>query len=492
MTNDETAQSTDVAEGSEATAKRFSQIKIGTQRTGETVRLAEPIPVLAPNPVTPAAPSPGEAKDAAAGKKPQAKAPTKHFPPPNIRHKLTPDLEMEFAEAIGDVPIDQMLSGELKEFEAELEPDTTVTARVIVVQRDLVFLDLGGRRQAVVKLLSFDEEPAQGSTLDVIVTRFNAEDGLYEVTLPGKAVDVGDWSQVSAGMIVEARITGHNKGGLECEVNQLRGFIPAGQISMYRVEDFSGMVGDKLNCLVMEANPERRNLVLSHRAVMERDKAAAKEKLLATLQVGDVREGIVRSLQEFGAFIDLGGVDGLIHISQLSWDRIRHASEALELGQKVKVKIQKIDPETGKIGLAFRDLAENPWDRAAEKYVPRMRVPGTVSRLMEFGAFVRLEPGIEGLVHISELDHKRVHRASDIVSEGQQIDVQIISVDAENQRISLSLKALMAAPAPTKAEEEDEEPAVEQAPAPTTRKSSQPLKGGVGTPTGGEKFGLKW
>ncbi len=161
-------------------------------------------------------------------------------------------------------------------------------------------------------------------------------------------------------MVVEARVTGHNTGGLECEVGHLRGFIPASQCSLYRVEDLSQFVGQKLRAVVTEINPERQKLVLSPRAVMERDKAEAKTKLMTELEVGQTREGVVRSLQEFGAFVDLGGVDGLIHISQLSWDRVRHASDVLELGQKVKVKVQKIDPATGKISLAFRDLAGNP------------------------------------------------------------------------------------------------------------------------------------
>ncbi len=242
-------------------------------------------------------------------------------------------------------------------------------------------------------------------------------------------------------MVVEARVTGHNKGGLECEVSSLRAFIPASQISLYRVEDLSQFVGQKFNCVVTQADPAKRNLVLSRRGILEREKAEAKANLMSQLEVGQVREGVVRSLQEFGAFVDLGGVDGLIHISQLSWDRLRHASEALELGQKVRVKVQKIDPATGKISLAFRDLAENPWSHAAQKYTARSRVEGTVSRLMEFGAFVRLEPGIEGLIHISELAHKRVWRASDIVQEGQQVEVLVLSCDAEHQRISLSLKA---------------------------------------------------
>ena len=153
-------------------------------------------------------------------------------------------------------------------------------------------------------------------------------------------------------------------------------------------------------------------------------------------------------MQAFGAFVDLGGVDGLIHISQLSWDRIKHAEEVLQLGQAVKVKIVKIDPDTGKIGLAFRDLSENPWANAAHDFPSRSRVKGRVTRLMEFGAFVRLGPGVEGLIHISELSHKRVFRVSDVLGEGQDVEVMVLSVDAEQQRISLSLKALETKAAP--------------------------------------------
>ncbi len=180
----------------------------------------------------------------------------------------------------------------------------------------------------------------------------------------------------------------------------------------------------------------------------------------------------------------------MIHISQLSWDRVRHASEVLELGQKVKVRVQKIDAATGKISLAFRDLADNPWAHAATKYPPRSTVTGTVTRLMEFGAFVRLESGIEGLVHISELSHKRVFRVSDVVQEGQQVEVMVLTVDAAQQRISLSLKALEARLAPAATPEEEQEP--EPVAARAARTSKTPLKGGIGGNSGGDRFGLKW
>jgi ribosomal protein S1 len=414
------------------------------------------------------------------------------YPPPNTRGQLSPELEMEYLAALGGESVESMLSSGA-ETAVELESQSRHQAKVVAIHREDVFVEIGGRQQGILPLRNFEAPPEPGTTLDVVVSRFNAADGLYELTLPGAAVEVGDWSEVTEGLLVEARVTGHNKGGLECEVNRLRGFIPASQVSMYRVEDLAQFVGQAFTCLVTEANPEKRNLVLSRRAVLEREKAEAHEKLMASLEAGQTREGIVRSLQGFGAFVDLGGVDGLIHISQLSWDRIKHPSEVLEVGQKVKVKIQKIDPQTGKISLAFRDLSESPWATAARDFPARSHVRGTVTRLMEFGAFVRLAPGVEGLVHISELSHKRVFRVSDVVNEGQQVEALVLSVDPEQQRISLSMKALEAKAPSAEEQKVQEEPAEEESlPQKVTKKRTVPLRGGIGGPPTGEKFGLKW
>lgn len=482
------------------------RIKIGSQR--DPVRPPEQAPADAPDAAdeaasnvappaetpaveAPAAETPPE--PAAAPPEPVGPPPTapRKFPPPNLREKLPADLEAELEAALGDDSIDDLLgSAASSSPSAELEPDTRVTGRVVSSHQENVFLDLGGRNQGIVPLKQFEEPPELGSQVEVVVHRFDPEEGLYELTRPGAAVDVGDWSQVTEGMVVEAVVTGHNKGGLECEVNSLRGFIPASQISIYRVDNLEECVGQRYTCLVTECNPERRNLVLSHRAMLEREAAAAKEKLMAELAPGQIREGTVRNIRDFGAFVDLGGVDGLLHVSQLSWARVRHPGELLEVGQAVKVKILKIDPDTGKIGLGMRDLFENPWNQAARKYPVRSTVQGRVSKIMEFGAFVELEPGIEGLVHISELSHRRVWRATDVVQEGAEIEAQVLSVDVENQRISLSMKALEARSAPAKAEEpEDDEPVVES---PAPKKRTEPLRGGREASRGGERFGLKW
>ncbi|HEX2475135.1 MAG TPA: S1 RNA-binding domain-containing protein [Lacipirellulaceae bacterium] len=451
----------------------------------EEARVEEAPPVEEPpkpKPVTPAAPT-------------TPKKEPKHYPPPNIRDQLSPELEQEYQAALGDMSFDALMNAEAAVDTApELAPESRVTGRVSRISREDVFIDLGGRNQGIVPLRQFeDKPPTEGAELELLVVRFDAEEGLYELSRPTAAVDVGNWDEVREGQIVEVNVTGSNKGGLECQIANIRGFIPMGQVSIYRVENPEEFVGQRLACVVTEANRERRNLVLSHRAVMERERMEKREKMLAELAPGQIREGIVRSMKDFGAFVDLGGLDGLIHVSQLSWDRVNHPSEVLELGQKVKVRIEKFDKESGKVSLSYREVGENPWQRAASKYIIGSRATGTVSRIMDFGAFVKLEPGIEGLIHVSELSHGRVFRVSDIVSEGQEVEVKILSVDAEKQRISLSLKALMAKPEkPGEQKLADEDvPLPADAPKPP-RKKHQPLKGGIGGPSGGEKFGLNW
>jgi len=406
---------------------------------------------------------------------------------PNVRDRFAPDMEIELALAMGGASVEEVLSQ--SKAAATLAPDTRMTARVLQVHRDDVFVDLGGKTQGVLSAQKFAEPPVAGAMLDVIVDQFNAEEGLYNLRLPGGAVDVGDWSEVSNGMIVEARVTGANKGGLECEVNKLRAFIPAGQVSQYRIEDLSTLIGEKFSCLVTECNPQRRNLILSRRAVIEYEKEKAQEKMWAELAEGQIREGTVRSLQDFGAFVDMGGVDGLIHISQMSWKRIRHPSELLKVGDSVKVLIRKIDHETKKIGLTLRDLTNNPWNDVTTKYPVTSNATGTVTRVMDFGAFVELEPGIEGLVHISELSHGRVFRVSDVVKVGDTVEVKVMSIDVESQRVGLSIKANQSRPEPKKkdAPVEDETPVEPYVP-----KHTGPLKGGIKRVGGGEQFGLKW
>jgi len=407
-------------------------------------------------------------------------------------NKMSDDLEAEFEAVFGpDVDAVMKKSEELAVAQA-LEPDTKIKAKVLAVQGDSVFLDVGAREQGVVLLKMFpvDAEPKPGDEMEVTVIRFLREEGLYEVSVPLAAADVRDWSQVQQGMIVDALITKTNSGGLECEVNRLRGFIPISQIELFRVEDIEPYVGKKLTCVVEEVNVERRNLVLSRKSMLLREREEKRVQLLAELEVGQLREGLVRKIIETGAFIDLGGVDGFIPIGAMSWGRIKHPSEVLTEGTRIKVRIAKIDETSNRISLIYRDDASDPWSDMSDRFKEKTVTRGKVTKTADFGAFVELMPGVEGLVHISELANKRVNNVTEVVKEGDWVDVYILSIESSDRRMSLSMKQVAAAL--TKAESGETVEEEEEAPAKVKNTYKGPLKGGVGQSSNGETFGLKW
>jgi small subunit ribosomal protein S1 len=338
-----------------------------------------------------------------------------------------------------------------------------------------VFVEVpGGRTQGVLPMEQFPEgPPAPGTEVEIHIEGYD-RDGVLLLTRKGSAV-AADWSSVAAGMTVEARVTTTNKGGLAVEVNGIRGFMPISQIDLYRVDNPEQFVGQKLLCLVTEVDREEKNLVLSRRALLEKERDENRDKLWAELAEGQVREGVVRSVRDFGAFVDLGGVDGLLHVSQLSWQRVNDPSSVVQPGQTVRVVILKIDPDTRKLSLGMKQLLGNPWDEVATNYPPGIVVKGKVVKLMEFGAFVELEPGVEGLVHISELAPQRVRAVREVVQTGQEVQVKVLSVDKVQQRIALSIKAALAAPEPKEEEEDEAEEEVKP-----RRPRTTPLRGGVG------------
>lgn len=409
---------------------------------------------------------------------------------PSRRTPLSQDMETELEAALGSGDLDSLLIGdELLQVGRELEEGQRMQAVVMKSNAEYVFFSLGGANEGVVQTLQFEHAPEVGAAMDVVVRGYLREEGLYELTVPGNAISVSDWEDLNEGEVVEATITASNTGGLECNVGNIRGFIPASQASEFRVEDLSEFVGQKVLCVVTEANPRRGNLVLSRRAVLEREKQEKREQRLAALEPGSAVEGTVRKIMDFGAFVDIGGLDGLLHVSQLSWEKVKHPSDVLSEGQKIQVRVDKIDPQSGKISLSYRSLQEHPWANIEQRFPAGGIVTGTVSRIAEFGAFVKLATGVEGLVHVSELAHHRVTRVSNVVQEGQEVSVKILSVEPDKQRMSLSIKRAQAAPAEAEtSKEEVEEPLREMA----VPKHRGPLKGGVGKDSGGEQFGLKW
>jgi ribosomal protein S1 len=362
------------------------------------------------------------------------------------------------------------------------------TGKVISVRGKCIFVDLGGKSEGILSVTDFEDGqlPEPGSSIDVVVERFDPEEGVQILRLKGAAIDA-DWTNLRKGVTVEARVTKTCKGGLEVDVDGIRGFLPISQIDLSRVDDAASYVNQKFKAIVTEANQREKNLVVSRRELLEQERAEQREKTWATLEEGQIRDGVVRSIKDFGAFVDLGGVDGLLPIGEMSWSRVAKVDEMVKTGDQVKVKVLKIDRVARKLTLGLKQLTPSPWEAAAEKYPRGMMVNGKVSKIMDFGAFVELEPGIEGLIHISELSPTRVRRVADIVKPAQEVEVRILKVEPEVKRIALSL--LPAKGATSAAEEEEEEDAGDDETPPLPRPEPKvPLKGGLGDREGRSKF----
>lgn len=456
-------------------------------------------------PAPPAAEVPGKGK--APGKADKGKKPAGGgggYPRRRILEPI-PSLEQEQRYASGPriKDLDDEIAGELEAALAGLSQSDMLAAdtsqkvrqqdgassdqgrkqgKVISLHGKDVFIEVpGGRSQGVLPLDQFpDGPPKPGTPVDISIEGYDPANGLLILSRRGAAV-VADWSSVAEGMTVEARVVETNKGGLAVDINGIRGFMPISQIDLYRVEQTDQFVGQKLLCLVTEVNAQERNLVVSRRALLERDREQQREKLWSELAEGQVRQGIVRSVRDFGAFVDLGGVDGLLHISEMSWKRVQDASSIVQPGQSIKVVVLKIDPERRKVSLGLKQLEASPWDNIREKYGVGQTIQGTVTRTMDFGAFVELEPGVEGLVHVSELARQRVWRVTDIVKPGQLVDVKILGVDPEQRRISLSLKAALPQEVAKPASDEEEDAGAADYSPPKPR--NIPLRGGVGQET---------
>lgn len=362
---------------------------------------------------------------------------------------------------------------------------------IVSIRGKDVFVDIPGRRsQGRMSLDEFeDAKPKVGDAVEVLIERYDSDDGLLVLTREGAVKQVTDWSSISFGMIVEAKLTGMNKNqtGYQVEVNGIRGFMPLSQADLYRIEKPESLVNSKLKVQVVELDPQERNLIVSHRAIQEAERQKKAAAFWETIAEGQTHKGVVKSIKPFGAFVDLGGADGLIPIGELSWSRVGTVEEVLQIGQVVEVKIARLDPESRKIGLSLRALSTSPWETFAADHRPGLRIPGKVTRLMDFGAFVEIAPGIEGLIHVSELATGRVNRVRDILSEGQEVTVQILNIDTEARRIALSLKAMAAeaeaasaATADAAAQAEAEADKAAAAERMQNRKPTGNLRGGVG------------
>jgi len=327
------------------------------------------------------------------------------------------------------------------------------TGLVVSIGPSDIFIEFGPKELGVLERTQFkegDELPKVGEPYEVIVQRYDANESIYICARPG-VVQKADWELLSAGQVVEAVCTGVNKGGLDMEVAQHRAFLPASQISTERVEDLNQFIGQKLACEVQRVERTGKgNIVLSRRNLLAKEREEAATKLRETLKEGDTVEGTVKRLADFGAFVDVGGIDGLVHISDLSHDRVGHGIKAVErhvkVGQKVNVQILQLDWDKGRISLGLKQLQADPFREAASDITEGSEVNGRVKRITEFGAFIEIAPGVEGLCHISELEWRRVRHPSEVVKEDEVVQAKVLKLDPDSRKISLSLKALKESP----------------------------------------------
>lgn len=332
----------------------------------------------------------------------------------------------------------------------QLEKGSIIKGKVVSVRPDEVFVDIGYKGEGVVSLKELaypvpekaSDIVAVGQEIDVLVLATDSADDTVQLSKL-QADKVIAWSNLEEAeknhTIVECKVTEVVKGGLAVSVNGIRGFIPASQVALRFVEDLTGYLGQTLAIVPIELDAEKQRVVLSHRKVLQDEQQKKEQAIFAKIKAGDVIPGIVRRLVDFGAFVDIGGVEGLIHISDLSWHRVKSPSEILQVGDKIEVFVLKVDPASKKISLSLKQIQQDPWLSQIKGFTEGQIVPGTVAKTTKFGAFVKLADGVEGLVHLSELADRRVATAEEVVHAGQALNVKILSIDRDNKRISLSL-----------------------------------------------------
>ena len=480
-------------------------------------------PVPLDNPPGPANPtSPGQKSD-----------PTQQ----TFRADADADLDAEVEAALGNTDVDAMVEQSAAKAEstaATLRGTQAGTVARIDRGKGEVLVDLGGKHQALVSLKQYEDagvELNEGEFVEIEIERYDPDDGIYKAHKQGAARKVTGWDELKVGQTVEATITGVNKGGLECRVGQtaIRAFMPSGQLDVVFHKDISEFLNEKVSAKIQKIDRAARNLILSRRAVVEAERRDARQKTLSQIEEGQVVTGTVKTVKDFGAFVDIGGVDGLLHVrelthkrmadatdliqpgatvevrvdrfekggkgggkislslshrppdpweqaerqysvgtqvtgrvtrvenfgcfveldegieallpaSEMSWRRIRHPSEVTNVGEQLRLIVISLDAGARKMTLSLKQAAGDPWAEAAAKYQPSTVHKGKVTRTADFGAFVEFEPGVEGLIHISELSNNRVRRTEDVVQQGQEINVRVLEVDSEKRRLRLSMK----------------------------------------------------
>jgi len=338
---------------------------------------------------------------------------------------------------------------ENSETQQNVKPGVLLMGTVVSMNREKAIINVGLKSEGFISLNEFKDargelEIAEGDVVEVALE--SIDDGLGHTLLSReKAKRIKMWKKLESAMqskeVVKGFVTGSVKGGLTVEIGVIKAFLPGSLVDERPVKDFDFLLGQEIEALVIKMDEVRNNIVISRKAVMQEVNSADREALIETLDAGKDVEGVVKNLADYGAFIDLGGVDGLLHITDISWQRVNHPSEKLSIGDKIKVKILSYDKEKMRVSLGLKQLTPSPWDNISERLPIGKRVAGVVSNLTDYGAFVRVEEGVEGLVHVSEMDWTNANaRPSKFVKLGQEVDVVVLDVQESKHRISLSMK----------------------------------------------------
>ncbi|GAB3367146.1 30S ribosomal protein S1 [Lysobacter rhizosphaerae] len=338
---------------------------------------------------------------------------------------------------------------------AKLKPGSIVIGTVIEVRGDVVVINAGLKSEGIVPIEQFRNDAgeidvAEGDEVKVALD--SIENGFGETVLSReKAKRSMVWDELEealqANATITGRISGKVKGGFTVDIKDVRGFLPGSLVDVRPVRDSSYLEGKELEFKLIKLDRKRNNIVVSRRAVVESEHSEEREQLLEKLVEGAVLKGVVKNLTDYGAFVDLGGIDGLLHITDMAWKRVRHPSEVVEVGAELDVRVLKYDRERNRVSLGLKQLGEDPWDNIARRYPANTRVFGKVSNVTDYGAFVEIEPGVEGLVHVSEMDwtNKNVNPGK-IVQVGDEVQVMVLDVDEERRRISLGMKQVTSNP----------------------------------------------
>ena len=354
--------------------------------------------------------------------------------------------EMDDSIALNDVGSSEELERLYEESLKHIQEGEIVRGRIVQIDRDAVLVDVGYKSEGIIDLAEFPDygrDLQVGQEVDVLLEEKEDREGQV-ILSKEKANRIKIWDDISKkydnNELIEGVVVARIKGGLTVDVG-LKAFLPGSQIDLRPVRNLDRLIGEKLQMRIIKLNKRRGNIVLSRRVLLEEDRQRAKEKTLASLAEGQVVEGVVKNITEYGAFIDLGGIDGLLHITDMSWGRVGHPSELFAIGDKVKVMVLKFDQENERVSLGLKQMSPDPWTNVANKFPEGSRVRGKVVSITDYGAFVELEEGIEGLVHISQMSWaRRTRHPSKIVNIGDMIEAVVLSVDTDRKRISLGMK----------------------------------------------------